>query len=434
MLAAIGLFAGGCAERTQPSQAASQPSQAGRNTAGGDVASSKSAAPHAASTGAAAEKDVVAFAPGKVESSAEIEALLVPIREKNHLPALIGAIVDDEKLLEIGVVGDRKFDTGVKATVDDLWHLGSCTKAMTATLIARLVEEGRLKWTTTIGEVYPELREKMNPAWVDVPIEWLLQNRGGAPGDLNEDGLWGRLASAKGSPVDARLMLVEGVVTHAPAAPPGTKNIYSNAGFSIAGAMAERVTGKSWEQLIRSEIFVPLEMSTADFGAPGSAEAVDQPWAHTLKGKKTRAIAPGPRADNPPAISPAGRVHCSFVDWGRFVSAHLRGTRAARGLIDNAALARKATLPIAPAMFEKLHTSPPGQDYSMGWGETTRPWGGKVFTHSGSNTMWFCVTWVSPEKNFAVLVGTNIAGDGVDKAVDSAAWALIQHHLKQSAK
>jgi hypothetical protein len=44
--------------------------------------------------------------------------------------------------------------------------------------------------------------------------------------------------------------------------------------------------------------------------------------------------------------------------------------------------------------------------------------------------MWYCVTWIAPEKNFAVLVATNAAGDRCDKACDDAAWALIQHYLK----
>ena len=65
----------------------------------------------------------------------------------------------------------------------------------------------------------------------------------------------------------------------------------------------------------------------------------------------------------------------------------------------------------------------------MGWSVTHRKWGGTVASHAGSNTMWYCVTWVSPEKNLAVLVTCNQAGDAAVKACDETAWALIQREL-----
>ena len=77
------------------------------------------------------------------------------------------------------------------------------------------------------------------------------------------------------------------IVTHylsrPPALNPGVRYEYSNVGYIIAGAVAERCTGKSWEELLRSEVFTPLGMTTAGFGPPGEAGArpADQPRAHT---------------------------------------------------------------------------------------------------------------------------------------------------------
>jgi CubicO group peptidase (beta-lactamase class C family) len=64
---------------------------------------------------------------------------LEPIREKHKLPALAGAIVTEQGMVDIGAVG---------APTNTLWQIGSNTKAMAAALIAKLVEQGKLKWET----------------------------------------------------------------------------------------------------------------------------------------------------------------------------------------------------------------------------------------------------------------------------------------------
>src|SRR5436309_15128604 len=84
----------------------------------------------------------------------DIERALQPIRQKYNLPALGGAIVLESGETVVGVEGVRKSGTNVAATAADEWHLGSDTKAMTATMIAHLVEHGPLRWNSSIGEVF----------------------------------------------------------------------------------------------------------------------------------------------------------------------------------------------------------------------------------------------------------------------------------------
>jgi CubicO group peptidase (beta-lactamase class C family) len=55
---------------------------------------------------------------------------------------------------------------------------------------------------------------------------------------------------------------------------------YSNIGYAIAGFMAERITGQTWETQMKSKIFEPLGMSSAGFGPPGGNNQIDQPWGH----------------------------------------------------------------------------------------------------------------------------------------------------------
>jgi CubicO group peptidase (beta-lactamase class C family) len=92
-------------------------------------------------------------------SPVNLESDFEAIRKKYQLPALAGAVVRSAGISDLTVVGVRKLGTEARATKDDLWHLGSDTKMMTAVLAARLVEAGQLKWDSTLGDVFPKVRD-----------------------------------------------------------------------------------------------------------------------------------------------------------------------------------------------------------------------------------------------------------------------------------
>jgi CubicO group peptidase (beta-lactamase class C family) len=351
--------------------------------------------------------------PESLPISADLEARLEKIRAKYDLPALGAAATSGSGLLAIGVTGVRRKDSTERVTADDLWHLGSCTKSMTATMLARLVERGKLRWETTIGEVFADLADsgKMKDPWKPVTLELLLAHRAGAPSDLSADGLWGRLWERKGTPTEQRRQLLEGVLGRDPVSPPGTAYLYSNAGIAIAGHMAERLTGRSWEDLMLEELCAPLGMKAVGFGAPGSAEKMDAPWGHA--GAESKPVAPGPKADNPPAIGPGGTMHASLADWAKYAAAHLLGSRRGGDYLK-------------PETWLRIQAKPEVGDYSFGWGHHQRPWGGgHVLSHSGSNTMWFCVIWLAPNRDVAYLATTNCGGNGAARATDEAVQALM---------
>lgn len=353
-----------------------------------------------------------AAATTKPAKAKDVSALLAPVIAKNDVPGMAAAVVQGGEVVAVGAAGVRALGKADKVAVGDRFHIGSDTKAMTAMLCGILVDEGKLKWTQTIGETFPELKKSMNEQYQSVTLEQLLTHRGGAPGDLSTDELWGKLWKHKGSPTSARRLLLQGVTTKPPEAPPGERFIYSNAGYAIAGHMAETVMRKPWEDLMREKIFRPLGMTSAGFGAPGTRAKVDQPRGHKADGSP---VEPGPQADNPVAIGPAGIVHCSIEDWGKFAAANLPSAK---------------TKLVKPETLEKLHTPAQGagQKYAMGWIIAEgQPWaGGPALTHAGSNTMWMAVAWIAPAKDFAVLVACNQAND---KACNDAVLALIADHF-----
>jgi CubicO group peptidase (beta-lactamase class C family) len=362
----------------------------------------------------------VLSAPAALQEQAaprELSALVEPLLTKHSIPGMACAIVDSKgTLLATGAAGVRKKGDPTPITASDEFHLGSCTKAMTATLIAMLVEEQELAWDARVAEFWTGKVPEIHENWKDVTLEQLLQHRGGAPEHLEIKGLWWRLKNHAGTPVQARLDLVAGVLPQAPRSAPGTAFLYSNAGYAIAGAMAETVAGKPWEELIRERLFVPLGMTSAGFGPPGSAGKVDQPWGHKPDGF---AVDPGaPHADNPPAIGPAGTVHATLADWAKFVALHMAAERGAPRLL-------------SAESFARLHAVPAGGEYACGWFSVPRGWAGKqrALNHAGSNTQWYCVVWAAPERDFAVLVACNIGARPAERACDELASRLIQDQL-----
>ena len=205
--------------------------------------------------------------------------------------------------------------------------------------------------------------------------------------------------------------MVKDELSRAPGHKPGVEYEYSNLGYSIVGAITERITGKSWEQCMRAEVFAPLGMTSVGFGGTGTPGRLDQPWGHRQDGSPVEGN--GPAMDNPPVLSPAGRVHCTIQDWARFITDQLRGARGEPALLKIGS-------------YQKLHTPPFGGNYALGWLVAERAWGGgKVLNHAGDNTMNFANVWVAPHRDFAILVCINQGGRTAFRASDEAVAALI---------
>ena len=349
-------------------------------------------------------------APAQAEPTADkrIGDLLKRVSQQSDVPAIAGAIVTSEGLAAFGVTGVRKRGTETPAMPNDLWHLGSNTKAMTATLVARLIEQDKLKWDTTLADVFSDSSFKIHPDLRGVTVLHLLSHRSGLPANLNLTDYLGADGRRE------RLRAVRQELAKAPETEPGSDYEYSNLGYVNAGAIVEKLTGKSWEKNMVEHVFGPLEMTSAGFGGTGKPGKVDQPWGHTADGQPVPIN--GPKIDNPPVMGPAGRVHCTIGDWSKYVADFLRGMTGEPALLPSAA-------------YKKLSTPPFGGEYALGWIVTERDWaGGTVLTHSGSNTWNFATVWIAPRRDFAILVCTNQGGDAARAACDAAVTALIEHH------
>ena len=343
--------------------------------------------------------------PSAVLSNDEVLARsLETIRLKYKLPALGGAIVTSSGLKALAVVGVRKQGDATLATIADQWHLGSDTKAITATLIARLIETGKLKWQTKLGDVFPDIG--LDAVKSAITLRELITHRAGLPANAR----WSEISPSLPLPEQRRAAIAQ-VARIGLVASPGTKFEYSNWGFVLAGAMAEAVTQTSYEQLLRQNVSGPLHMESVGYGWAGSAGKVDQPWGHRREGSPVQ-------GDNPLVMVPAGGVNCSLEDWSKFVADQLCGAEGKPALLQ-------------PASYSDLNTPIAGETYAGGWIVTSRTWaGGKVFTHAGTNTMNMAVVWLAPNRDVAFLVVCNQgdAGKPCDEAIGAvmARWKQDQ--------
>jgi CubicO group peptidase (beta-lactamase class C family) len=344
--------------------------------------------------------------PGLSEAEAVVQ-ILEKERKKADAPGMVAAIVRGDKVVSVGASGQRKDGDPTPMTAADLLHLGSISKSMTATMIATLIEEGKLGWDTPLAKVFPHEAESWHADWRTVTLHQLLTHTASMPDNINLDKLHGDTTTDR-----RRAILTQDWLTKAPDPKPGTHFHYSNVGYLLAALMAETITGKSWEDLMHERLFQPLGMKQAGFGAPGMSGTVDQPRGHVLKDGKHYAS----RADNPPTMGPAGTVHASVADWAKFVVQHLQSERDET----------KTKLLLKPETFHKLHT-PVMKEYACGWRRI--PFPGKTVPylwHNGSNTFWYAEMWLDPENDRAVLVATNQGGEAAEHAVQSAAGELLK--------
>src|ERR1043165_8579602 len=136
------------------------------------------------------EAPAFALPDGKTEDNAPInvDAVLQAILGRGgECFGMAAAVLRGERIIAQGAAGVRKRGSADGITLDDRFHLGSCTKAMTATLVAMFVEDGKLNWTTTLGELFADTVKRMHPAWEKATLRQVLAHRAGLPFEL--DGL-----------------------------------------------------------------------------------------------------------------------------------------------------------------------------------------------------------------------------------------------------
>lgn len=334
--------------------------------------------------------------PRPAEAPVDPIASFIDLARRVHgLPAVGFAVFNSETMLDSMVVGLREAAGTENVTKKDLFHIGSCTKAMTATAIASLVQDGVISWDTTIGEVFGE-DQRIHAKFHPVTLRQLMKHRGGVDPMTQGTQDWlRRMKAYQGTPMEQRRAFVSDILWTEPINEPGSTMVYSNAGYSVAAALAEAKSGESWESLLETRVFAPLGMTEFGFGWPGTPGVVDQPRGHVLiQGRTLKTIQPDDEYILTSSLAPAGDVSCSIDSFARFAQAHLRAITGEPPILDK-------------QMFETLHTAE--GTYAMGWIVGTQD-DRTIYAHEGSAGTFFCSVLLDPDADLGIVVCVNTGG------------------------
>ena len=340
---------------------------------------------------------------------------LESIRQAHQMPALAAFMMKDGEIIDMAVSGYRVAGKQDLVTSNDRWGIGSFTKTMTATLAARLVEQGLISFDTTIVDVLPEFIGDIRPEHESITLKHLLSMTSGLqrdPGSLFSN-KWINNAAPL---IDQRHTLAIEILN--------TKNVvnrgeylYSNAGYIIAGQMLERATGVPWEQLIIQELFTPLGINNVGFGPPNLEEPNMQPSGHKYQSGQWREMTTMADVKLPFVLGPAGTINMSMPDMALFLNAHLEGMQGNSNIISADSYLLLHT-PITDTNTE-------GIEYALGWEYIAQ---NNLYAHGGFTGSFNLANLLVPTENIAFVAVTNGDTETSTKAIDHAIKIMFKRY------
>ncbi|HFU77348.1 MAG TPA: class A beta-lactamase-related serine hydrolase [Epsilonproteobacteria bacterium] len=285
----------------------------------------------------------------------KITTILQKKIQKYDIPAMAVLVVDENGTLEKAYNGYKTYGGGRKILPEELWNIGSLTKSMTATLSAKMVEQGYLDWNTTLLEVFPEFSSSMQEQYKNVTLIELLSHTSGLPAD--NDSVWEEFIDDNRTLIEQRYEVCEGALAFESQHQKG-EYLYSNINYVVTAAILEKKSSKVYESLMKEYLFDPLGMDSSQFGSNGLE---NNAYGHKVLNQQLIAIEPSEiTADNVAVVAPAGsQTFISLDDMSKYLQEHLKA---------NMGLGSEY---LSAESFSRLHTKVVNVDedlgYSLGW-------------------------------------------------------------------
>lgn len=261
--------------------------------------------------------------------AADIAAYAEQVRQQWKIPGMSLAVIHGDSTVLVQGFGVKEKGGDDPVTPSTLFHIGSMTKAFTATVIASLVDEGLLSWDDTVKDILPDFD------WYDDSVEKAMQVRDlltHSTGLVAQAGTYIANLGYNRDDIYRMFRYIE------PVYPFREKFAYNNITFIIAARIIETVTGKSWEDNVRERILIPLGMSSSVPGADGYINAGHRASTAHYFGysKKSGSIYVTPLYGEERAlhwvdvIGPAGSISSTAEDMAKWVRFHLDNGKVAR--------------------------------------------------------------------------------------------------------
>lgn len=341
-----------------------------------------------------------------------VKATVDSIRKYRNTPGLVYAVISLDKTIDSGVSGVKKMRVKDFIQYSNRFQIGTTTTAFTTYIAAKMVQEGKLNWNTSIVKVFPELNGKIMKIYNRVTLQQLLSQRAGFP-PFEEFKEYKEIHSMPGTPTQQRYAFAISMMKKRPTLiVDSSQAVYSVAGTAVAAAMLEKVSKKSWELLVDQYINKPLG-TKADFGFPVLKDS-SQPWGHWDNYFTLTSHTDDYWARSFPPIAPTGNLNISMNDFIIFIREHLKA-------LDG----KKSSL--TTETVNKLLFSQP--NYSIGWANTR--WGNYTIAYwSGRGGLFSSYVEIIKEKNIAIIVMDNSGAVDGRSAASNVGRALRRFYVQ----
>jgi len=354
-----------------------------------------------------------------------VEAELVEIIEKArvnfNIPSMAILTFNSQGILNKEIRGVRRVGSKQQARLDDFYHIGSSAKSVLSVLAGRLVEEGKVTWETKFFDVFPELKSESRQEYFDTTLNTLLSCRSGVQAYTSYLEMKGLNEQQKTVPLE--------FVKHLIKQPPVSKRLdgefeflYSNASYTMAAMMLERITGTSWKDIVKNGVEKDLGLSVI-FGWPNDLES-EQPWGHSIitdepyadwlelneksaiatNNNELHSFSPDSEFRLPTVIAPAGDLSMSPLDYAKYGQIHLQGLKGVSNII-------------SAETYHTIYHRYPGFSYGVG---SLVSMGEGVATYSGSAGTFYVLTMLFPDSDFGYVILIN---SGAKDAIQGVNWA-----------
>ena len=315
------------------------------------------------------------------------------IRIVRGVPGMAYSVFTKDSIIEFQTLGYRVFKQKDTIERSDRFNIGTNTAAITAYIASRLVDAGKIKWTTPLLEVFPGFSKKTLPVYKSIRFQDLLASRTRLQPYM-EMSDWFKIPETKGNIVSKRLSFTYWILQRKPNMENFNqqKIVFSLAGYVVAAAMMEKVTGKSWEDLVAEYVRRPLNISTR-YSWPNRMDQ-SAPAGHWFQGGSFHSEDPDTWVKVHPILYPGQGISISMPDYIKYMQLNLQG------------LAGEKTHP-PQSGFEFLFFGL--TDFAMGWNNGSY-FGQSFAFHEGLSLLFNCRTEILKEKGRCIIVMCN-SGD-----------------------
>ncbi|MFT3826089.1 MAG: serine hydrolase domain-containing protein [Chitinophagaceae bacterium] len=313
------------------------------------------------------------------------------IRKYRSVPGLVYAVFTHDKIVDTSCSGMRVFRSRENIRYNDHFYVGSNSSMFTSFIAARIVESGKIQWNSSLISVLPELNGKIIKLYHRITLQQLLFQCGGIPEyPADSDYLKLNLQLTGKNITEQRKNLVQLALKRTPLLMlDSSMATYSPASIIVATAMLEKVTGKSWEELVELYINKPLNThaATVQSRIPDSLQAT----GHSYRSGSLIVETQNPAERQVIAAAPATGIDITLRDYIVFLQELMKGLQNKKALINNTSA-------------EKMLFGLPG--HAMGWENET--WRNLNISYAlGKDAFFSCYVEIIKEKNIAIVVLCN---------------------------